>query len=242
MASGVADKIELDEGDSATPEAVVAQVPGNPINPPTNGVKIVGPGQGSWVDRTEAFLSRLSARDHFWNRIFSFMFLPLAFWSGIRLKQLDEQTFSAVLPFKKFNKNWYNAMAGAALLANTEIAGGMYVFGTCGGDYTVVCKHLKYDFLRPCLGPAIYRMTPTEPLGPKVEAGGEFNITLDMDIRQQGFRAGDRDKRVGRAEVTFHVTPKTQFKEQKAKRKQKDKQRAAVRKQNRLERDAKAAK
>jgi outer membrane receptor protein involved in Fe transport len=38
----------------------------------------------------------------------------------------------------------------------------MYVFATCGGDYTVVCKNLNYTFLRPCLGPAVYRMTPRE--------------------------------------------------------------------------------
>ena len=39
-------------------------------------------------------------------------------------------------------------MAGAALLGNTEIAGGNYVFKVCGGDYTVVCKNLEYRFLR----------------------------------------------------------------------------------------------
>ena len=236
MAPGLADP------PPAAPAADPAdEAAGNPIPAPRRGVVIQQPGEGSWVDRTEAFLSRLSTRDHFWHRVFSFLFLPLAFWSGIRLKQLDENTFSAVLPFKKFNKNWYNAMAGAALLANTEIAGGMYVFGVCGGDYTVVCKHLSYDFMRPCLGPAIYRMTPSEPLRPLVEAGGEFNITLEMDVRQQGFRAGERDKRVGRAVVTFHVTPKSQFKDQKAKRKVKDKQRARQRKVNRAAEAAKDA-
>ena len=51
-------------------------------------------------------------------------------------------------------------MAGGALLANSEIAGGSYVFGICGGDYTVVCKDLDYKFLRPCLGPAVYESRP----------------------------------------------------------------------------------
>ena len=69
------------------------------------------------------------------------------------MKQINTDTFSAVLPFRRFNRNWYRAMAGGALLANSEIAGGMYVFGVCGGDYTVVCKNLNYTFLRPCLGP-----------------------------------------------------------------------------------------
>ncbi|MGF1632865.1 MAG: PaaI family thioesterase [Phycisphaerae bacterium] len=171
-----------------------------------------------WVDRAEAFISRLSSRDTFWNRIFSFIFLPLAFFSGIRMRQLDDQTFSAVLPFKRFNKNWYHAMAGGALLANSEIAGGMYVFGICGDNYAVVCKNLQYTFLRPCFGPAVYRMNPRENLRELVRTGEEFNVTLDLDIRQQGI-GGQRDKRVGKCEVTFHVTPKAQLKARRMRKK-----------------------
>ncbi len=195
------------------------------------------PPPATWVDRVEAFLSRLSTRDNFWHRIFSLLFLPLAFWSGIRMKRrgLDRveedgtSSFTAILPFKKFNKNWYNAMAGASLLANTEIAAGMYVFGEAGGDYTVVCKNLNYTFLRPCLGPAVYRMTPGEAIKPLVEAGSEFNISLDVDVRQLSMKAGDREKRVGRAEITFHVTPKQQAKQRKQKLKIREKQKAKLR-------------
>ena len=170
-------------------------------------------GGASWIDRLEAFLSRLSTRDNFWQRVFSLLFLPLAFWSGIRMRRGpdgrvdDAGTFTAILPFTKFNKNWYNAMAGASLLANTEIAGGMYVFGETGGEYAVVCKNLNYTFLRPCYGPAVYRATPRENLKSLIDTGAEFNITLDMDIRQLGVKPGEREKRVGRAEITFHATP-----------------------------------
>lgn len=191
----------------------------------------------TWVDRVEAFLSRLSTRDNFWHRVFSLLFLPLAFWSGIRMKRTAEQeiedkgsSFTAVLPFKKFNKNWYNAMAGASLLANTEIAAGMYVFGEAGGDYTVVCKNLNYTFLRPCLGPAVYRMTPSENIKPLVDTGTEFNIALDVDVRQLGVAPGEREKRVGKAEITFHVTPKQHAKQRKQKLKVREKQKAKLRK------------
>src|SRR5687768_16843129 len=85
-------------------------------------------------DKIEAFISKLSVRDNFWHSICSFLWLPLAFFSGIRMKELDPKTFQAVLPFRRFNRNWYRAMAGGALLANSEIAGGMYVFGVCGGE------------------------------------------------------------------------------------------------------------
>lgn len=174
------------------------------------------PEETTLFDRVEAFISQLSVRDNFWHSICSFIWLPLAFFSGIRVKELEKQTFQAVLPFRRFNRNWYRAMAGGALLGNAEIAGGMYVFGICGGDYTVVCKNLNYTFLRPCFGPAVYRMTPREPIEPFLKRGGEFNIVLDLDISQQALK-GERDRRVGRCEVTFHVTPKVHHK-RKAKR------------------------
>ncbi len=165
-------------------------------------------------DKVEAFVSKLSMRDNFWNSICSLIWLPLAFFSGIRLKELDANTFvaRAVLPFRRFNRNWYRAMAGGALLANSEIAGGSYVFGICGGDYTVVCKHLDYKFLRPCLGPAVYRIKARENMKDLMAGGGEFNIVVDMDILQQASRVGERDKRVGQCVCTFHVTPKVHHK------------------------------
>jgi hypothetical protein len=108
-------------------------------------------------------------------------------------------------------------MAGGALLANSEIAGGTYVFGLCGADYTVVCKNLNYTFLRPCFGPAVYRMTPRQNINELVKVGGEFNVVIDMEISQQALpskkkNAAERDRRVGKCEATFHVTPKVHHK------------------------------
>jgi hypothetical protein len=197
------------KSDAATPPTVVRS--NRPQRPPP------GLPERLW-DRLEAFLSRLSARDNFWNSIFSLIWLPLAFFSGIKMKQIDTTTFTAYLPFRRFNRNWYRAMAGGALLANSEIAGGMYVFGICGGDYTVVCKHLEYNFLRPCFGPAVYRMKGRQNLHDLLKAGGEFNFTLDLEILQQGFRPGERDKRVGQCVAIFHVTPKIQHKVRAARR------------------------
>ena len=171
-------------------------------------------------DKIEAFVSRLSMRDNFWNSICSLIWMPLAFFSGIRMKELDGSSFAAraVLPFRRFNRNWYRAMAGGALLANSELAGGAYVFGVCGADYTVVCKQLNYTFLRPCFGPAVYRMTPREQITVLLATRKEFNITIDMEIQQQAMRPGEQDRRVGRCEAIFHVTPKVHHKMKKARR------------------------
>src|ERR1700722_4958416 len=172
-----------------------------------------------WFDKIEAYISRLSVRDNFWHRICSLIWLPYAFFSGIKIKPLNTDSYAAILPFRRFNRNWYRAMAGGALLANSEIAGGMYVFGICGGDYTVVCKHLEYTFLRPCFGPAVYRMTPRENVRQLLAEQGEFNVTLDMEILQQVTTPGEKDKRVGRCQATFHVTPKIQQKMKNARKK-----------------------
>jgi hypothetical protein len=160
------------------------------------------------MDRLDRFISRLSTRNNFWHRVCSLIWLPYAFKSGIRMKRIDAKTFSAVLPFRRFNRNWYNAMAGAALLANSEVAGGMYVFGVCGGEFTVVCKNLEYKFLRPCFGPALYRIMPREDIKAMADTRKEFNVTLDLDIVQQIGKRGGKERRVGKCSAVFHVTPK----------------------------------
>jgi hypothetical protein len=171
------------------------------------------------MDHFEAFISRLTSRSPFWHRVASMIWLPYAFRSGIKIKQADDNTFTAVLPFRKFNRNWYNAMAGASLLANSEIAGGMYLYGHCGGDYTVVCKQLTYKFLRPCFGPAIYRVTPKNDLAALIATGNEFNFDLELDIVQQiPTRGLGREIRVGKCFCTFHVTPKVLHEARKERR------------------------
>jgi len=174
-------------------------------------------------DKAEAYIARLSTRNRFWHRVCSMIWLPYAFKSGIKMKKVDERTFSATLPFKRFNRNWYNAMAGAALLANSEIAAGAYIMGITGGDYTIVCKHLEYKFLRPCYGPALYKIVPREDLMALIETGKEFNMSLDLEVVQQALvpaalarlkkkdpllaRICAKDRRVGSCVATFHVTP-----------------------------------
>mgnify|MGYP006282206519 CR=1 FL=1 len=171
------------------------------------------------LDRVEAYLSRLSTRNNFWHRLFTLIWLPYAFRSGITMKRLDSRRFRAVLPFRRINRNWYNAMAGAALLGNSEVAAGLYLFAECGSDYAVVCKEMRYRFLRPCMGPAIYEVVDSEDLRDKVKAGGEFNISIEMDVKQQLKQKG-KELRVGRCFITFHCTPKTHIKQRELRRKQ----------------------
>ena len=167
------------------------------------------PAQKPLAKRLEAWLSRLSTKNNFWHRVCSLIWLPFAFRSGISLKRIDAKRFTAVLPYRRFNRNWYNAMAGAALLGNSEVAGGMYLFAECGSDYEVICKRMNYKFLRPCYGPAVYSVANAEDVNSKIAQGGEFNIDLELEITQQLTRLGkQRELKIGRCEITFHCTPK----------------------------------
>ena len=208
-------ELDAPRNDESTRPGEPAAAQGTPVH-----VRHVPPAKPTLFDKVEAFISKLSVRDNFWNSVCSLIWLPLAFFSGIRMKELDANSFAAraVLPFRRFNRNWYRAMAGGALLANSEIAGGAYVFGICGSDYTVVCKHLEYKFLRPCLGPAVYRIKAREDIKQLVASRSEFNITVDMDVLQQASRVGEKDKRVGHSVATFHVTPKVHQKAKRARR------------------------
>ena len=105
----------------------------------------------SFWERVEAYITRLSTKNNFWHRVCSLIWLPFAFRSGISMRRISSDRFTAVLPFKRSNRNFYNAMAGASLLGNSEVAAGMFLFKNCGSDYAVVCKNMTYKFLRPLL-------------------------------------------------------------------------------------------
>src|ERR1700691_3301553 len=122
------------------PSSEVKPEPQSPVSRPPIASRIPIGRLSRLYDKTEAFVSRLSVRDTFCDRICSLIWLPYAFFSGIVMKQINADSYAAVLPFRRFNRNWYRAMAGGALLANSEIAGGVYVFGICGGDSPVGCQ------------------------------------------------------------------------------------------------------
>ena len=178
--------------------------------------------QLTFWERVEAFITRLSTRNNFWHRVCSLIWLPFAFRSGISMRRMTGDRFSLVLPFKRSNRNFYNAMAGAALLGNSEVAAGVFLFKHCGSDYAVVCKNMTYKFLRPCYGPAVYNVREADSieteLHSQMDEHKEFNIEFTMDITQILHNRG-KEVRVGRCDITFHCTPKSMIKERAGRRK-----------------------
>ncbi len=206
---------------STQSDSVAPPKPESPKQEPEKTPSATKEQMGFW-ERVEAYITRLSTKNNFWHRVCSLIWLPFAFRSGITMRRITRDKFTAVLPFKRSNRNFYNAMAGASLLGNSEVAAGMFLFKHCGSDYAVVCKNMTYKFLRPCYGPAIYNVRDAQQiateLSEQMSARKEFNIDFIMDITQTLHKRG-REVRVGKCEITFHCTPKSMIKERASRRK-----------------------
>ena len=175
-----------------------------PVDSTSNTARNLETPKIGFLKKIEAFIGKLSTKNNFWNKVCSLIWLPFAFSSGLFMTKDDSV---AILPFRRFNKNWYNAMAGAILLGNSEIAGGTYVFKKTKGLYRVVCKKLEYRFLLPCIGPAVYKITPKEDIEKLISTENEFNLDLDITIHQLMYTPNKKQRRVGKCNVTFHATP-----------------------------------
>jgi hypothetical protein len=95
---------------------------------------------------------------------------------------------------------------------------------------------LAADFMRFALAiyvytledPAIYRVVQSEDVEQKVAAGGEFNVTLELEIFQQQIVKQRDEILVGRCNITFHCTPKSMVRERADKRRARMEKKAAL--------------
>ncbi|MGJ8676059.1 MAG: hypothetical protein ACSHX0_00935 [Akkermansiaceae bacterium] len=154
----------------------------------------------------EAKLSKLCFNNNFWYKVLTTIYLPLAAKSNMKLGSWKGEVYETVLPFERFNKNWYNAMAGAAILANTEVAGGMAIFKIVGEKYTVVCKELSYKFRLPCQSEATYRVKIIDDIHSLMKTKPEFNLRMEIDVLAE---MKNKMRKIGTSTVTFHVAAKS---------------------------------
>ena len=181
------------------------------------------PPTGWWGEtyrKLEQKLSKLCFENNLWYKILTSIYLPLAAKAGMKLGKRNGEVYEAVLPFKKFNKNWYDAMAGAALLANTEIAGGMAIFQYVGEKYTVVCKELQYKFRLPCHSDATYRVRLVDDIEKLMKTKPEFNLRMEIDVLAE---MKNKMRKIGTSKVTFHIAAKSLMAQRIFKAKQKAK-------------------
>lgn len=152
--------------------------------------------------RTRIALKRLTTRSRFWHNALTMVFMPSLWRSGIRL-QLMPDHFQGVLPFNRNNRNFDGDVAGAALLANCEVAAGGYIFYATEGAFSVVCKRLSFNFRRPCRAAVEYRVALRDELAGLVAARRPFTMDLDVEV----FELGESHRNIGNATATFHARP-----------------------------------
>ncbi len=155
--------------------------------------------------KLEVYFATLSLKSAFWHKVLTFIYLPISYRSGIKLGKEVDGCYEAVLPFKRSNKNWYGDMAGAVILANTEIAGGMAVFQYVGEKYTIVCKDLSFKFRLPCKSKATYRVRFIDDIQHFMRTKPEFNLRIEVDVIAE---LKNKLRKIGTSKVTFHIAAK----------------------------------
>lgn len=156
--------------------------------------------------RLEIKLNKLSIKSVVLNRILGVLFMPFVARSGLKV-HYDPKDFYAYLPKKRFNSNWYGTLAGAAILGNSELAAGSYLFMLTRGEYRMVCTRLDYRFLLPSTEAVIFKVSLDQAeLEKKLAAGGKFMMDMTLKL----YRATSKKttgKRIGSGSISFKVWP-----------------------------------
>lgn len=97
-------------------------------------------------------------------------------------------------------------MAGGAILGNSELAAGSYLFMLSKGEYRMICTSLNYRFLLPSIDAIMYKaFVDLEELADKIKTGDKFNIEMTIKVFRTSKNKATR--RIGSGTISFHMWP-----------------------------------
>ena len=168
--------------------------------PPAVGGGLIPPHIERWVNRT-------TIRSPLFRAIASYLIMPLIWRLGPKINY-DPDNFFVESPHNRMNRNSYGTVGGAALLANLELAAGCRLFMHTEGGHRMVCRGVSYRFMLPSANGLHFRVEPlTEDLQRLIERREPFNAELKVNVYSCGERFGEKERRIGRGEIQFHLWP-----------------------------------
>ncbi|MGO4999534.1 hypothetical protein ACEN2G_08320 [Oceanisphaera sp. W20_SRM_FM3] len=168
--------------------------------PPATGFKWAGP-------RLERALNQATIKSPILRWLLSFLFLPMVCRFGMRINY-SADNFYVEVPHKRFNRNAYGTIGGAALLANLELAAGSYLFMRTDGGHRLVCRNISYRFRLPSNNGLHFKVEPiSQDIEEGIKSNKPFNAELKVNVYTRGDAPGKPGHRIGRGEVTFHLWP-----------------------------------
>lgn len=161
-----------------------------------------------WVSpEFECTLGREVMRKRWLHEVVTFLMMPLAWRLGPRINYVLDD-FYVEVPHRRINRNYYGTIAGAALLANLEIAAGAFINLRSGGRHRLVCRNINYRFMLPSTNGLHFRVeADNERLDEALRANEPFNADLKVVAYTLGESRGQRGARIGRGDIRFHVWP-----------------------------------
>lgn len=168
--------------------------------PPATGFKWAGP-------KLERTLNQATIRSPLLRWILSFIFMPMVCRFGMRINYASDD-FYVEVPHKRFNRNAYGTIGGAALLANLELAAGAYLFMRTEGGHRLVCRNVSYRFRLPSTKGLHFKVEPvSEDIDELIATNEPFNASLKVNVYTRSDTPGKPGHRIGRGDITFHLWP-----------------------------------
>ncbi|MBO1519949.1 DUF4442 domain-containing protein [Oceanisphaera pacifica] len=166
--------------------------------PPASNFKWISP-------KVERALNQASMRSPVLRWLLSWIFFPMVCKFGLRINY-DPNNFYVEVPHKRFNRNAYGTIGGAALLANIELAAGAYLFMRTDGGHRLVCRNLSYRFRLPSTNGLHFKIEPvSQDIDEAITTGQPFNADLKVHVYTRGKQPGVPGRLIGRGDVTFHL-------------------------------------
>ncbi len=108
----------------------------------------------------------------FFQKVFLFLKIPSAFFSGVKAIYIDEQKCEVSVPYKWFSQNPFSSTYFACLAMAAEMSTGLFAFGHCykrTPQVSMLVSNMEGSFHKKAKGKTIFTCTEGKEIADKIE-------------------------------------------------------------------------
>ncbi|MBS1948297.1 MAG: DUF4442 domain-containing protein [Bacteroidetes bacterium] len=152
------------------------------------------------------------------SRMFLFMKLPSAFFSGVRLKAINEETCTVSVPYKWFSQNPFRSTYFACLAMAAEMSTGvlclMHIYKKTPSVSMLVIK-MEADYFKKATGTTIFSCSEGNEIQQTIEK--TINSGEAQAIKVKSVGTNEAGEPVAEFSITWSFKKKTGYKNQEQK-------------------------
>lgn len=157
-------------------------------------------------EKVEIFRKRMS--NPFLYRLFLWLKLPAAFWSGLRLKSIDYEKAVVTIPFKRLTQNPFGSTYFASLSMAAEMSTGVLALMATQGDVPISMLLVKMEaqFTKKAIGITTFTCTDGKKFFDAMDKTRTTGEGLTVNCESIGLNA--QGEEVARFNITWSFKAK----------------------------------